>query len=234
MLTNERKAAILNLSFHSYCVLLILGERMGKSPRKARKMHVEIVAKAKLPTQYGKFSVVAFCNDIDRKEHIAIIKGEVEGRQAVPVRMHSECLTGDVFLSLRCDCHAQLEAALRKIGRLPRGVVLYMRQEGRGIGLANKIRAYELQDRGYDTVQANLALGFPSDMRDYGVAAEMIRLLGIRSISLITNNPDKIDDLESHGVRVVRRIPHEFGRTRYNTAYLEVKKRKMSHLLSGL
>jgi GTP cyclohydrolase II len=195
------------------------------------KKHVEIVARAELPTSYGKFTVVAFCNNVDRKEHVAIIKGDVRGRSLVPLRMHSECLTGDVFHSLRCDCRAQLEAALRKIARLPRGVVLYMRQEGRGIGLANKIRAYALQDRGYDTVQANLALGFPSDMRDYGVAAEMIRLLGIRSVNLITNNPDKIDKLLWEGVRVVRRIPHQYGRTKYNSAYLDVKKHKMAHML---
>ena len=194
---------------------------------------VKIIARAALPTQYGKFTVVAFCNSIDKKEHVALVKGEVRGKENVPLRMHSECLTGDVFHSLRCDCRAQLEAALKKISRLPSGVVLYMSQEGRGIGLTNKIRAYELQDRhGFDTVQANLALGFPSDIRDYDVAAEMVKVLGIKSVNLITNNPDKIGRLLKYGVRVVKRIPHEFGRTKYNSAYLDVKKKKMRHMLS--
>lgn len=196
------------------------------------KGRVKIVATARLPTKYGKFSVVAFCNSIDGKEHVALVKGNARGKSLVPVRIHSECLTGDVFHSLRCDCRAQLEAALKKIAKLPRGVVLYMRQEGRGIGLMNKIRAYELQDKGMDTVQANIALGFPSDMRDYDVAAEMLRLLGIKSINLITNNPDKIQDLMAHGIRVVQRIPHEFGKQKYNKAYLAVKKSKMAHMLS--
>ncbi len=202
--------------------------------RGSRKKHVEIVATAKLPTQYGKFTVVAFCNNMDKKEHVAIVKGIVKGKSNVQVRIHSECLTGDVFHSLRCDCRAQLDAALWKISRLPRGVVIYMRQEGRGIGLTNKIRAYELQDRGMDTVQANIALGFPSDMRDYDVAAEMVKGLGIKSISLITNNPDKMEKLLGYGVKVVRRIPHEFGRTKYNAGYLAVKKSKMAHILTDV
>ncbi len=196
------------------------------------KPHVEIVARAKLPTKFGTFTIVAFCNNTDKKEHVALVKGDVKGKAIVPLRIHSECLTGDAFHSLRCDCNAQLEAALRKIGKLPFGVILYMRQEGRGIGLTNKIRAYELQDKGMDTVQANEALGFASDMRDYGVAAEMVRELGIKSIALITNNPDKIMDLVAHGVNVAKRIPHEFGKTVYNKSYLAVKKKKMHHLLS--
>jgi len=196
------------------------------------KPHVEIVARAKLPTKFGTFTIVAFCNNTDKKEHVALVKGDVKGKAIVPLRIHSECLTGDAFHSLRCDCNAQLEAALRKIGKLPFGVILYMRQEGRGIGLTNKIRAYELQDRGYDTVQANIALGFPSDMRNYDVAAAMVKQLKIKSIALITNNPDKMGKLLNYGVKVVRRIPHEFGKTKYNQAYLAVKKKKMSHLLS--
>lgn len=196
------------------------------------KDDVKIIAQARLPTSYGKFTVIGFCNNMDGKEHVALVKGEVKGRAVVPLRIHSECLTGDVFHSLRCDCRAQLDAALKKIAKLPRGVVLYMRQEGRGIGLTNKIRAYELQDRGYDTVQANLALGFPSDMRNYDVAAAMVKQLKIKSIALITNNPDKIGKLLNYGVKVVRRIPHEFGKTKYNRAYLAVKKKKMSHMLS--
>ena len=193
---------------------------------------VEIVAHAKLPTEFGKFTIYAFCNTIDGEEHVAIVKGDVKGKSIVPLRIHSECLTGDAFHSLRCDCHAQLVAAMSKFSKLPRGVILYLRQEGRGIGITNKIRAYALQDKGLDTVQANLALGFPSDMRDYDVAAEMIRELGIKSIALVTNNPEKIDGLRRHGVSVVKRIPHEFGKTKYNEGYLAVKKKKMHHLLS--
>ncbi len=196
------------------------------------KGDMKIIAKAKLPTSYGSFTVFAFCNNLDNKEHVAIVKGQVQGKKDVPVRIHSECLTGDVFHSLRCDCRAQLEAALKKIARLTCGVVLYMRQEGRGIGLANKIRAYELQDRGLDTVEANVALGFPSDMRDYDVAAAMAKQLGIKSVALITNNPDKMGKLIKYGVKVVRRIPHEFGKTKYNRSYLAVKKKKMNHILS--
>lgn len=205
---------------------------MGYAYWKGKQPIVKIEATAKLPTKFGKFTIFAFCNDVDGKEHVALVKGGVKGKPLVPLRIHSECLTGDAFHSLRCDCNAQLEAALRKIAKMPCGVVLYMRQEGRGIGLANKIRAYALQDKGMDTVEANEALGFPSDMRDYVVAASMVRQLGIKSIALITNNPDKIMDLVAHGVNVVKRIPHEFGKTKFNEKYLKVKKRKMHHLLS--
>ena len=200
----------------------------------AKGKRAGIVAHAKLPTEFGKFAIYAFCNTIDREEHVAIVKGGVKGKSMVPLRIHSECLTGDVFHSLRCDCHAQLVAAMRKFSKMPRGAILYLRQEGRGIGITNKIRAYALQDGGLDTVQANIALGFPSDMRDYDVAAEMIRELGIKSIALVTNNPAKIEDLRRHGVNVVKRIPHEFGKTKYNRAYLKVKKDKMSHMLHNV
>ena len=205
---------------------------MTKSPLLSKKKSARILATAKLPTHFGNFIIVAFTNNIDNKEHVALVKGAVAGKTNVPLRMHSECLTGEVFHSLRCDCLAQLEAALKKISKLPRGVLIYLRQEGRGIGLSNKIRAYELQDKGMDTVQANRALGFPSDMRDYKVAAEMIKQLGIKSIALITNNPEKISNLKSHGINVTKRIPHEFGKTKHNKAYLLVKKNKMGHLLT--
>ena len=206
--------------------------RMKKCNGCKGKKGIAIVARARLPTQFGKFTIYAFCNSIDGEEHIAVVKGSVRGKSNVPLRMHSECLTGDALHSLRCDCHAQLVAAMRKIGKMQFGVVLYLRQEGRGIGITNKIRAYELQDKGMDTVQANLALGLPADGRDYEAAAEMIRELGIKSIALITNNPAKTKDLLRHGVKVVRRIPHEFGKNKHNEGYLRVKKDKMAHILS--
>jgi GTP cyclohydrolase II len=192
---------------------------------------IKIAAHASLPTEFGKFSIYAFSNSPDGKEHVAIVKGNVEGKRGVPVRIHSECLTGDVFHSLRCDCHAQLVAAMKKFAKLPYGAILYLRQEGRGIGITNKIRAYSLQDRGLDTVEANLALGFPADLRDYKVAAGMIRALGIKSVALVTNNPDKIESLRSSGIEVVKRIPHVFGKTKYNAGYLAAKKKKMRHMI---
>jgi len=207
-------------------------EGPAKHQKCRHKMPIGIVARASLPTQFGKFVIYAFCNHIDNQEHVAIVKGNVRGKPNVPVRMHSECLTGDALHSLRCDCHAQLVASMKKISRLPMGAILYLRQEGRGIGITNKIRAYELQDRGMDTVQANLALGLPADMRNYKAAAGMIRELGIKSVQIITNNPDKMEKLTAYGVKVMRRIPHEFGRTKYNSAYLDVKKKKMRHILS--
>lgn len=199
----------------------------------AQAKKAAIIASARLPTRFGKFTVFAFSTS-DKLEHVAIVKGSVRGAVRVPVRLHSECLTGDVFFSLRCDCRAQLEAALCGISRLRRGAVLYMRQEGRGIGLANKIRAYELQDRGFDTVQANLELGFPSDMRDYRTAAEMVKALGIKSVLLITNNPDKMSKLVSYGIKVAGRIPDEPGATVHNLRYLQTKKKKMAHMLSDV
>ena len=206
-------------------------EKGKKTPREAKR-GVKIVAQAKLPTEFGEFVIVAFCNGMDGQENVALIKGVVRGKKNVLVRMHSECLTGDAFHSLRCDCNAQLHAALKKINKKGTGAIVYLRQEGRGIGITNKIRAYALQDKGLDTVQANLALGLPADGRNYQVAAEMIKKLGIKSVNLITNNPDKIARLLQFGIRIARRVPHEFGKTKYNREYLKVKKNKMSHLLS--
>lgn len=160
-----------------------------------------------------------------------MVHGEVFGAEAVPARVHSECLTGDVFASLRCDCRKQLELGLAQLGSLPRGVLLYLRQEGRGIGLVNKIRAYKLQEEGLDTVEANLALGFKDDERDYGVAAAMLRTLGVRSVHLLTNNPDKIAQLNHYGLRVLARIPHAIPPTTHNRRYLETKAKRSGHLL---
>ncbi len=195
------------------------------------KICVRLVAMAELPTRFGQFHIVAFENNRDGKEHVAITKGDVIGASNVPVRLHSECLTGDVMGSLRCDCRDQLEAALKKIGRMEKGVVLYLRQEGRGIGLTNKIRAYSLQDEGLDTVEANLALGFRDDERDYAVAAHMLMSLQIQSVQLMTNNPKKIDQLKRNGIQVNGRIPHIMEPNEHNRFYLETKAAKSGHMI---
>ena len=195
------------------------------------KVCVHIEAIAELPSRFGDFHIVAFSNNRDDKEHVAIIKGEVFEAADVAVRLHSECLTGDVIGSLRCDCRDQLEAALKKIGEMDKGVVLYLRQEGRGIGLTNKIRAYSLQDQGLDTVEANLALGFRDDERDYAIAAHMLQSLKIQSINLMTNNPKKIDQLRQYGVKVNSRIPHILPSNEHNRFYLETKAAKSGHLI---
>ena len=192
---------------------------------------VRLVAMAELPTRFGDFHIVAFENNRDGKEHVAITKGDVIGASEVPVRLHSECLTGDAIGSLRCDCRDQLEAALTAIGQMERGIVLYLRQEGRGIGLANKVRAYNLQDDGLDTVEANLALGFRDDERDYAVAAHMLMSLKVESIKLMTNNPKKIAQLTQYGIKVADRIPHIMQPNDHNRFYLETKATKSGHLI---
>lgn len=191
---------------------------------------VRVMAVADLPTEFGTFKIVAFWNNQDQKDHVAIIHGDVIGKQGVPLRVHSECLTGDALGSLRCDCRAQLHAALNQIAAEPFGVVLYLRQEGRGIGLMNKIRAYELQDQGLDTVEANLALGFRDDEREYAVAAHMIDSLGIQSIKLITNNPNKVQQLTDMGITVAERIPHIMKVNEHNVDYLRTKTERSGHL----
>ena len=195
------------------------------------KICVRIVAMAELPTRFGDFHIVAFENNRDGKEHVAITKGDVIGADDVPVRLHSECLTGDALGSLRCDCRDQLEAALKAIGQMEKGMVLYLRQEGRGIGLINKIRAYSLQDQGLDTVEANLALGFRDDERDYAVAAHMLHSLKVQSINLMTNNPKKIDQLTQYGVKVNTRIPHILPSNEHNRFYLQTKAAKSGHMI---
>ncbi|HLE48216.1 MAG TPA: GTP cyclohydrolase II [Candidatus Thermoplasmatota archaeon] len=193
----------------------------------------KIAASAHLPTRYGRFRIVAFEGAADGKEHVAIVRGDVAGRTRVPVRIHSECLTGDAFGSLRCDCREQLEAALQALGRLEHGVILYLRQEGRGIGLANKIRAYALQDAGLDTVEANEALGFRPDERDYAVAAQMLAAVDVGSIELMSNNPHKLRALRAHGVLVEGRIPIVVPSNPHNRSYLETKRAKAGHLLAN-
>ena len=188
-------------------------------------------SEARLPSRFGDFRVVAFTGDPSGREHLALIRGEVRGRQDVPVRLHSECLTGDVLGSLRCDCRDQLIESLQTVGAMEQGIVLYMRQEGRGIGLTNKIRAYALQDKGHDTIDANRILGFGDDERDYEVAADMLRALGVESVRLMTNNPAKVRGLREHGIPVTERIPVVMEPNRHNAGYLETKKRRSGHLL---
>jgi GTP cyclohydrolase II len=192
---------------------------------------VSIASIAELPTRYGNFHIVAFYNNKDGKEHAAIVKGDVTDAEDVPVRIHSECLTGDALGSLRCDCRDQLEAALTAIGKMEKGMVLYLRQEGRGIGFINKIRAYGLQDYGMDTVEANLALGFRDDERDYEVAAHMLMSLKVKSIQLMTNNPKKMNDLTRYGINITGRIPHVLPPNPHNEFYLRTKAAKSGHLI---
>jgi len=186
---------------------------------------------AKLPTRYGNFVIYSFTGADGGAEHVAIVKGRVAGREDVLVRLHSECLTGDALGSRRCDCGEQLQAALRKIGKAPRGILLYLAQEGRGIGLVAKVAAYHLQDHGLDTVEANEVLGFPADARDYEAAAEMLKILGVRSVQLMTNNPRKISGLQGQGIRVTKRIPLEVKANPANRRYLRTKREKLAHLI---
>ncbi|MBI5888436.1 MAG: bifunctional 3,4-dihydroxy-2-butanone-4-phosphate synthase/GTP cyclohydrolase II [Deltaproteobacteria bacterium] len=196
---------------------------------------VRRVAEAALPTRYGgEFRAIAYVNDVDPHEHLAVIKGEITSDDPVLVRVHSECLTGDVFGSVRCDCGEQLKGAMKMIEKEGKGVLLYMHQEGRGIGLANKLKAYCLQDMGLDTVEANERLGFKADLRDYGIGAQILLDLGVKKMRMLTNNPKKIVGLEGYGLEIVERIPIETAPHAMNVSYLRVKKEKMGHLLSNL
>ncbi len=199
--------------------------------RRRHEKLVHRVAEAKLPTRYGEFTAIAYKSDIDPDEHLALAIGDISTEEPVLVRVHSECLTGDVFGSLRCDCGEQIDLAMQNIAKEGRGVLLYMRQEGRGIGFHNKMRAYALQDKGLDTVEANLSLGFPSDLRDYGIGAQILADLGLHEIRLLTNNPKKVIGLEGYGLKVVETLPIIVTPNPYNRDYLETKRKKLGHLL---
>lgn len=192
---------------------------------------VQRVAEARLPTKYGEFKIIAYRSSTDPTEHVAVVMGNVNTEEPVLVRVHSQCLTGDVFHSMRCDCGEQIEMAMKRISEEGRGVVLYMRQEGRGIGLHNKIKAYALQDKGMDTVEANIALGFKADQRDYGVGAQILADLGIHKMRLMTNNPKKMSSLSSYGLEIVEQLPITIKPNKYNKHYLQTKQKKMGHLL---
>jgi len=199
--------------------------------RRRTEKFVKRVASARLPTEFGEFKIIIYQSLLDNEHHLALVKGEVKDKKNVLVRVHSSCLTGDIFHSIRCDCGSQLHRAMEIIEKRGQGVVLYMHQEGRGIGLVNKVKAYELQDRGLDTVEANKVLGFKPDLRDYGIGAQILADLGLSTIALLTNNPRKIVGIEGYGLKVTRRIPLEIKPTRVNKKYLRVKKKKLGHML---
>lgn len=199
--------------------------------RRRHEKLVQKVAEAVLPTRYGEFRAIAYKSQTDADQHLALVMGELSGESPVLVRMHSECLTGDVFHSMRCDCGEQLDMAMDMIAKEGRGAIIYMRQEGRGIGFHNKIRAYELQDKGLDTVEANVKLGFPPDLRDYGIGAQIMADLGLRKVRLLSNNPKKVIGLQSYGIEVTETVPIICAPNQYNRKYLETKETKMGHKL---
>jgi GTP cyclohydrolase II len=202
--------------------------------RRKKSGKARVVAQAHLPTRFGRFEIFGIRGSKSGEEAVAVQHGKLRGKRAPLVRVHSQCLTGDVFTSERCDCRAQLEFSLRKLAKEPSGLLLYLPQEGRGIGLINKLKAYELQDGGLDTVEANRRLGFAADSRDYEFAAEALKALGLRAVRLLSNNPDKVEQLERGGIRVVQRIPCRPRTSNHSRNYLRTKQNKLGHLLAGL
>jgi GTP cyclohydrolase II len=205
----------------------------SKRPRR-KSASVKMIARADLPTRYGRFTIFGFQGQGENEEAVALVRGKLNGKTAPLVRVHSQCLTGDVLTSLRCDCRSQLELSMKKIGQAPSGILLYLPQEGRGIGLMNKLRAYQLQDGGMDTVEANEKLGFAADAREYDFSAQVLKKLGAKRIRLLSNNPEKVRQLEKAGIHVVERVPCQPRVSKISRAYLKTKKRKMGHLLEGI
>lgn len=199
--------------------------------RRRTEKFIKRITTARLPTEFGEFKIILYESLLDNEHHLALVKGEVKGKKDILVRVHSSCLTGDILHSLRCDCGSQLHRAMKMIERRGQGVILYMHQEGRGIGLVNKVKAYELQDKGLDTVEANKVLGFKPDLRDYGIGAQILADMGLSTIALLTNNPRKIVGIEGYGLKVTKRVPLEIRPTRVNQKYLRVKKKKLGHML---
>src|ERR1700732_4067657 len=212
----------------------MVAKSQSRKHSKTKSSPPRAVARAELPTRYGRFTIYGFQGRGPQEEGVALVRGNLRGKSAPLVRVHSQCLTGDVLTSLRCDCRAQLELSLQKIGRAPSGILLYLPQEGRGIGLMNKLRAYELQDGGMDTVEANESLGFAADARDYEFSAQILNKLGAPKIRLLSNNPEKVRQLATPGSLVVERVPRQPRVSKISRAYLKTKKRKMGHLLEGV
>jgi 3,4-dihydroxy 2-butanone 4-phosphate synthase / GTP cyclohydrolase II len=225
-----RRPQLMELAEKLNLTFVTLAQLVAYRLRTERLVHR--IAEARLPTPFGEFRIVGYRNDVDQAEHVALVMGHVEGEKNVLVRMHSKCLTGDVFGSRRCDCGDQLHAAMRQIGEVGRGVIVYLDQEGRGIGLLNKLRAYELQDTGVDTVAANQRLGFAPDLRNYGIGAQILRDLGLSAIRIMTNNPRKLVGVDGYGLEIVERVPLITSPTDENRSYLDVKRDKLGHLFA--
>ena len=220
--------------FLLYCSFPMRAKSQQGGHASKKNASVRRIAQADLPTRYGRFTIFGFQGQGENEEAVALVRGKLNGKTAPLVRVHSQCLTGDVLTSLRCDCRSQLELSMKKIGQAPSGILLYLPQEGRGIGLMNKLRAYQLQDGGMDTVEANEKLGFAADARDYDFSAQVLKKLGAKRIRLLSNNPEKVRQLEKSGIQVVERVPCQPRVSRISRAYLKTKKRKMGHLLKGI